>query len=339
MATAAGGSLAVGSCGAAAGLLGGGALGAACGVVPAFFTFGLSIPVGAFIGSGAGLCAGSAVGGGVGLVGGGTAGYVYKTRKKDDGLKEPQTRVFKTDELDKVIPLPPKSYPENLQGIIWMDQAGAFGHTDVPFSAPDLAMSFGDTSYSRFDEVTRTIDVDVTGPAWQWMNNHVGYLAFVSFKTTGYHYHFEFSKDYNFVQIYPSINLGWLGKWSMPKILLSFTMVQQRPPKELPCPASTLYADRARYAKWDRVSSGLLSPLVGKYGVFHYYVYQIVDADGKRVQPYYDACVAHGGKHSKPFPKLAAHLGIDAMAAGDGSTSFVGVRSASALVQKQALGA
>merc|ERR1712232_259130 len=116
---------------------------------------------------------------------------------------------------------------------------------------------------------------------------------------------------------------------------MSFTMVLQKPPKQLPCPASTLYADRARYAKWDRVSSGLLSPLVGKYGIFHYYVYQIVDGDGNRVQPYYDACVAHGGKETKPFPKLAAKLGIDALAAGEkDGTSFIGVRSTSVPVQK-----
>eukprot|EP00930_Biecheleria_cincta_P054929 TRINITY_DN4130_c0_g1_i1.p1 TRINITY_DN4130_c0_g1~~TRINITY_DN4130_c0_g1_i1.p1 ORF type:complete len:279 (-),score=52.13 TRINITY_DN4130_c0_g1_i1:590-1426(-) len=227
-----------------------------------------------------------------------------------------------------------------LGGIIWMDQAGVFGCTDIPFSAPDLAMSFGDTSYSRLDEITHTIDVDVTGPAWQWMNNKDGYLTFVLLKKIGFHYHFEFNEDYSSVQIYPSINLGRLGKWSVPKVLMSFTMVLQKPPKGLTCPASTLYADRSRYAKWDRVSSGLLSPLVGKYGVFHYYVYQIVDGDGNRVQPYYDACVAHGAKETKPFPKLAAKLGIDALAVGEkGSTSFVGVRSASMPVQKKALAA
>mmetsp|Transcript_22449 Transcript_22449/g.40519 ORF Transcript_22449/g.40519 Transcript_22449/m.40519 type:complete len:367 (+) Transcript_22449:48-1148(+) len=322
--SAAGGSVAAGTCGAAVGLFSGGALGAACGVIPAVFTFGLSIPIGAAIGSGAGLFAGTAVGGSIGAVGGGTAGYLYKTKgkKKQEG---PAVKFFDSRDVDQVIPLPPKSYPAALQGMIWMDQGGAFGKTDVPFSAPDLALSFGDTAFSMLDAPSRTIDVDVTGPAWQWMNAKDAYFVFLALKKIGFFYHFQFNEDYSHVQIYPSVNLGALGKWSLPKLLMSFTMVLQTPPADIgPFPtASTLYEDRVKFAKWDRVSSGLLSPLLGKYGVFHYYVYQIVDGEGRRVQPYYDACTSLASQSTKPDPSWAVYLGLE-VPEGHG---FVGLRS------------
>jgi len=327
LASAAGGSLAAGTCGAAVGLFSGGALGAAIGVIPAVFTFGLSIPIGAAIGSGAGICTGTALGGSIGVVGGGAAGYLYKTkgeRKKPEG---PVVKFFNGRDIDQVIPLPPRSYPQNLQGIIWMDQGGAFGKTDVPFSAPDLALSFGDTAFSVLDTDSRTIDVDVAGPAWQWMNAKDAYVAYALLKKMGFFYHFQFNEDYSHAQIYPSVNLGALGKWSLPKLLMSFTMVLQQESPETTSPAaSTLIEDRAKWAKWDRVSSGLMSPLLGKYGVFHYYVYQIVDREGRRVQPYYDACTSLASKTAKPDSSWTDFLGLEAPE-GHG---FVGLRHGTA---------
>eukprot|EP00931_Biecheleriopsis_adriatica_P036759 TRINITY_DN21138_c0_g1_i2.p1 TRINITY_DN21138_c0_g1~~TRINITY_DN21138_c0_g1_i2.p1 ORF type:complete len:126 (+),score=23.67 TRINITY_DN21138_c0_g1_i2:79-456(+) len=115
----------------------------------------------------------------------------------------------------------------------------------------------------------------------------------------------------------------------MPKQLMSFTMeLQTDKGDKCPPPASASKEERTHCAKWDRISSGLLSPifnLVGSsFGTFHYYVYQIVDKSGARVQPYYDACVAHAGHNHHPDPAWAARVGLELQAS---KTSFVGLRS------------
>jgi len=79
-ASATGGAVALGTCGAAAGTVAGGTLGAAAGLLPALFTFGLSIPFFAVVGGGCGLLAGSTLGGATGVVAG-AGGYQTFTRR------------------------------------------------------------------------------------------------------------------------------------------------------------------------------------------------------------------------------------------------------------------
>merc|ERR1711963_79908 len=43
----------------------------------------------------------------------------------------------------------------------------------------------------------------------------------------------------------------------------------------------------AKCATWDRVTSFAVSPLLGEWGYLHYYVFQIVDGNGERVEPYW----------------------------------------------------
>jgi len=286
--------------GGAVGLFTGGALGAGLGLIPAIFTFGLSIPVGAFIGGYLGLSMGAIAGCAVSLV-------LLAIREKKGGkgkkLKVKEvipTKFLKRHELASVLPVAPKDYPNNLKGVFWMDQGGAFAHTDVPFTAPDLAFSFGDTDFSKLDKETRTISVNVTGPAWQWMNNKHGYKAFVVLRKIGWFYKLVFNEDYTFAQIYPCLDLGKFGTWKMPAFLLSFTMRKLKTSPEQTLSSSTLYKDRARFAQWDRESSGLMSPLIGKYGIFHYYVFQIADANHQPIQPFYDACAAHAESTTEP---------------------------------------
>jgi len=80
-ASATGGAVALGTCGAAAGTVAGGTLGAAAGLLPALFTFGLSIPVFAVVGGGCGLLAGSTLGGASGVVTGAGCFQLFTRRE------------------------------------------------------------------------------------------------------------------------------------------------------------------------------------------------------------------------------------------------------------------
>lgn len=240
------------------------------------------------------------------------------------------TRFVPASSIEDVFPKAPADYPDALKGIIWMDQSGVFGHSDVPFSAPDLGICFGDTAFHTLDRVERKLKVDVAGPCWQWMNKPLGYMAAVMLKTFGFHYEFEWNEDYTSTQIYPSLDLGSLGTIRMPSSILSFTMVKQPEPPSGVCPPSpgASKKDITRCANWDRVSSGFFSPLFGSYGVIHYYVYQIVDKDGKRIQPYYDAYLAWAANNTNPSESLARFVGIELPKEGaEKLDSFVGVRT------------
>lgn len=283
----------------------GGIFGGFCGLLPALLTFGISIPVGALIGCFLGSCTGAFAGMMLGVA---LVAFVFKEGRMNKVKEVPQTKFFKPSEMASVLPVAPKHYPKHLQGVFWMDQGGVFGHSDVPFTAPDLAFSFGDTEFSTLNKQTRTINVNVSGPAWQWMNNKHGYKAFSLLRKCGFFYHLAFSEDYTKAQIYPCLNLGTFGTWSVPAFLLSFTMKIQQAQPETTLSSSTLYKDRIRYAKWDRESSGLLSPLIGKYGVFHYYVFQIADENHQPIQPFYDACASHALKNSEPTTFSALNL-------------------------------
>ena len=52
----------------------------------------------------------------------------------------------RNDEIEGVMARGPATYPDVLQSIIWMDQAGTYGFGNLSGSAPDLACSLGDTS-------------------------------------------------------------------------------------------------------------------------------------------------------------------------------------------------
>jgi len=79
---------------------------------------------------------------------------------------------LRNNDVQNVLPVAPADYPAALQGMLWLDQTGAFGESSIPagVSAPDLAISMGDTDYHRFDPATRTVSVSILGKAWQWQN-------------------------------------------------------------------------------------------------------------------------------------------------------------------------
>jgi len=236
-------------------------------------------------------------------------------------------KCFPNADVERVLPLAPTSYPEEFQGILWMDQGGIYGHSDIPLGAPDLALSFGDTGYSKWDPTTRTMSVDVAGPAWTWMNSGLGYVFYTLMNKAGFFYLFELNLDGTVIQVYPSLNLGQLGKFSLPARIMSFTMEKVVHPKGA-CPptGSTSKKDIVKCATWDRVSKGFFSPLVGSYGVLHYYVWKIVDGQGNKLQPYYDAYMQFADQSCAPSSTLRGLVGITDASCSTCSTAFHGVR-------------
>eukprot|EP00929_Paragymnodinium_shiwhaense_P113357 TRINITY_DN81634_c0_g1_i1.p1 TRINITY_DN81634_c0_g1~~TRINITY_DN81634_c0_g1_i1.p1 ORF type:complete len:292 (+),score=39.08 TRINITY_DN81634_c0_g1_i1:127-1002(+) len=239
-----------------------------------------------------------------------------------------EAQSFPAADVQKMLPLAPPSYPEMLQGMIWMDQEGAFSESQIPLGAPDLALSFGDTNFSSWDSASRTIAVDTVGPAWQWVHRPFGYIFAHYLGMVGYHYLFEFSEDFEVAQIYPSVDLGAAGVWHVPKQLMSFTMVRRKqPPGECPPKEGASKHEWTKCASWDRVSSGLLSPLFGKFGTLHYYVFQIVDKDGQPIEPYYSAYLEFALGKAKPDAGWAERFGIS-VTAGE---TFVATRGTAAV--------
>ena len=198
-------------------------------------------------------------------------------------LDSSDMQTFDSAKVGSILPMPPKDVPESLQGILWMDQSGYYSSSDILIGAPDLAFSLA----VPFDAKRALFTVDVSGPTWQWMSTTEGKLVFRVLKTIGFRYEIQFNKNYTHGQIYPT--LLW-GRIYMPKAIISFTMETMTPPASL-CPPTkgATKAEASKCATWDRVSSGLLSAFIGKYGVLHYYVFQIIDGAGQPVQPYYDA--------------------------------------------------
>merc|ERR1719235_1454204 len=218
-------------------------------------------------------------------------------------------RFFKNDEVEKVLPMAPSWYPDNAKGIIWMDQNGAYGVGSVGEDLPSLCVSIGDTSKGTLNLTTRSIRSDPLGPGWQLANNAKGYKSVIQGKPFRFFYDFEFNEDYTFAQIYPVV----FGK-RISKKTMNFTMVRQVPP-EGACPPGpdTPQEDIVKCATWKRYSNVKASvPGLPKWewGEHIYYAYEIVDKDGNRRQPYYDAYLNWANDQSKPSKRSALMRGI-----------------------------
>lgn len=231
--------------------------------------------------------------------------------------REHTVKFFKADAVESVLPLPPKDYPEALQGVIWMDQIGAYGYSDITSGAPDAAISFGDPA-NVLDAENKRINVDVSGTAFQWFNNFEGYAAWKLLHSINFKYIFQFNDDYTHAQIDPSVSV-----FSVPKSFTSFTMELQTPqPGECPPAEGATKQEISKCAKWKRIST------VAGGEEKLYYVFEIIDKDGTRVQPYYDKYVEWVNSHVDPDSGSAWWAGVR----GDGledpsNAAFVGLES------------
>lgn len=242
----------------------------------------------------------------------------------------------KNDNIQNLLPTAPVDYPEPLQGMIWMDQSGSFGVSTLPSTLPDLALSFGDIDFSRLDPTTRTVNVDVLGPAWQWENNEKGFHSYDLSTKVFSHYEFVFSEAYDFAQIYPHVKT-FFGSVRIPKDVLSFTLTRQNPPAGA-CPpaAGATKQEISRCAMWRRDSTffKVVPGLSDAIGTFVYYAYQIVDNERRPIEPYYSAYLAWANSKCKPDKAAADKYGYDTRVSLDNSnglqsgTSFLGRRQA-----------
>jgi len=203
----------------------------------------------------------------------------------------------------------PSDYPPELQGVIWMDQAGVISDSDIGSSAaPDGAISLGDP-VNKLDTTTNSIFVDTVGTAWLWFNSILGYhewfdIKFGSGLKGDQWYRFQFNDDYSFAQIYLAYTPLHL---EIPKTILSFSMTRQTPPKDA-CPPSRA-ASKAAFTKcatWRRESSIGFLPLKP----WIYYAFEVVDNKGRPVQPYFDKFLEHLFNQTQGNSTAAKEVGL-----------------------------
>merc|ERR1712232_554851 len=98
-----------------------------------------------------------------------------------------KVEFFRNNNVENVLPKPPADYPDSLQGIIWMDQSGYYGYSDIPGGGlPDGAVSFGDSAY-RLNTGRHSLYVNPQGPCWGWFNNKKACAMYKSGGESGYH--------------------------------------------------------------------------------------------------------------------------------------------------------
>lgn len=252
---------------------------------------------------------------------------------------------FRNDELHTTLPLPPASYPEQLQGMIWMDQAGYYGHSDVPsaMAAPDGVFTFGDDEFKLTGGNGRYhIKVDTHGPAWQWFNSAKGYVFYNMLSRQGFTYKFIFSDNFNKGQIIPSSELV-LGSIEVPPSMVNFEFdYQSLYLDEKACPKQITEEVRAclgidktdehctevkkgvtKCAKWVRPSS------VNGGEKRNYYAYEIVDRNGQPREPYWSLYLEYVKSQADPSVTAAQYslTGIDEFNfKADPEMTFRGIR-------------
>lgn len=188
---------------------------------------------------------------------------------------------FKYEEVASNLPAAPAEYPRNMQGILWLDQAGCYGSSNLPTDLvhADLCISFGDTAYDVLDEKTRTIYVSMKGPAWQFNNVPAAWETFEN----GFSYKVSFNEDYTRAQ------------WESDHTIRNWKMAKQTPnTQKCPPNATASKNEKSKCATWIRETCKLNKTLEDcKEGhTAHYPVYEIVAPNGSKVQPYFDAYVA-----------------------------------------------
>eukprot|EP00040_Diaphanoeca_grandis_P005329 m.32375 g.32375 ORF g.32375 m.32375 type:complete len:877 (-) comp16633_c1_seq1:228-2858(-) len=245
--------------------------------------------------------------------------------------------VIKHDDVEKFIKVAPDSYPDQLKGIFWMDQEGAYGFSDFGVSVGDLAFTFGDTSFGGLDVENRKLKVAMTGPSATFMNTEAGYAEFSTLKGVGFEYDITISEDWSEMQVVPIMQGN-----SIPPSLIDFKMVF-RPrlgeaieselshgiPSTGSCPPPAGASKQSRslcapIVRYSDIKKAGIPGMPKKAGTSVYYVFQIVDKDGNRVQPYYDAYVEFANsKTQTQNVEAAAKKGITITNASPG-TAFLG---------------
>jgi len=241
-------------------------------------------------------------------------------------------KFFAVDKVNEEIPLPPSTYPEALQGLLWMDQSGAYGFSDMWPISPDAVVSFADP-ITPWAPKEKTISIAPWGKTWTWFNTAKGYVTWGLAKFVSYVYTFEFNSDLTHAQIFIEADLSLLGKFRLPASLFNATMQRQTPPQGAcpPLPEATK-EQKSKCATWRRETTYMPGwPIIG-WRTYTYYIYTIADNKGKKLQPYFDAYAEFASlpENNQADPDEAKQwLGVDLKKAGGvkPGQSFVGTQS------------
>lgn len=199
-------------------------------------------------------------------------------------------------EIWKMVPYGPDWYPEPLQGVMWMDQYGYYGHSDIE-GAPEQVMTFGEQNFYQWDEKepNHMYLSGVCGGAWvmeQATTAGKQYAKLACYPRPGYAdrvggiSRFTFDDDFKVAYFDGYRNGGFGGSGQYLGI-----MYRQTPPEGACPPAeNATRIERNLCATWIRRSFGANDyNMTGPY--WDYPVWQIVDGEGLPREPYFSAFV------------------------------------------------
>lgn len=211
-------------------------------------------------------------------------------------------KFFKNNVVERVLPQAPSHFPENLKGILWLDEHGYYGHSDLQAPTGNYVMTF--FAPGALDNRSRRVSLKVPGPSWPFPNRGSTYRQIAKFIQK---YEFDFNEDYSAA----SVILRTDEQLVIPivKSIVGFDMVLNPPAQDVDCPPrpDASKKDRAQCAKWVRVTK------IGGAWTTSYPVFEIVDKLGHRVQPYYDEHLAFQNwlvHRDPPNEQLAAEAGV-----------------------------
>lgn len=236
-------------------------------------------------------------------------------------------RCVGADEFQTAFPPVPDDIPEAWRGVLWMDQTGRYGRSDVEgqnATSASLAFSF---AVSTWDPSSRTIKIGGRGGKWPWQGRHMGssWLSanrFMGYEDIywarfyGYSYTFILNEGYTYAQIIPSFAPlgGWIGTWGIPVGLMNYSMqLQNLTGRPCPPPHNATKDEASRCAKFMRTTRlwdwfPEWSDFIGEY---HYPVFEIVKPSGERAQPFYAAYKKYAMRAADP-DEAAAFLYLNA---------------------------
>jgi len=270
-------------------------------------------------------------------------------------------KFFKNEDVLKEVPLPPDDYPEQLKGLIWMDHAGYYAHTGKNPGVPDGVFGFGDLEFGALERNDNggVVNVDTTGPAFQWFNSGKGYMFYNLLSSIGFSYRMNFTDNFNHCHIQPILDAGgftpgpktWFNKEvEVPREMLNFEMAYQSlylnetacprhltkeieaclgpldpnidPEEWKKSPCYQVKLDAGKCGKWKRITNF-------KEGAeSNYFAFEIVDNNGQKREPYFSMAMNYIRSQASPVPADAQAMlhDVDGDKVKDADRSFIGVR-------------
>lgn len=221
-----------------------------------------------------------------------------------------ETWPIAVEEIWKMFPIAPDDYPEALQGVMWMDQEGYYGHSDVGQAAPESLLTLGESRFSTYDGNNFLFTSGSCGGAWaldgtpqgvQWRLERCGDRVHTGLGGPVRRFIFSDDMETAYIDAYVVPQEGRNGIYAE-SARYKAVMYRQHPP-EGACPPSVnaTKMERNVCAKWIRESYLIDNQdLTGETS--DYPVFEIVGQDGLPVEPYFSAYVeamkARGNTHS-----------------------------------------